>query len=97
MSAVKHRQQVLKPCEGAPKLLNRGSLRRIGYGGNFLTCSTCLVPVGEGSGRQDRERWRWWEGQVPCAKGVTTNWTRAMLWRNKAIDRRDGYGKGGQG
>ena len=31
---VKRRQQVLRPCAGAPKLLTRGSLRRIGYGGS---------------------------------------------------------------
>ena len=31
---VKRRQRVLKPCDRAPKLLTRGSLRRMGYGGS---------------------------------------------------------------
>ena len=34
ISVVKRRQPVLKPCDRAPKLFCRWSLRRIGYGGS---------------------------------------------------------------
>ena len=41
MTVVKRRQQVLKPCDGAPKLFCRWSLGRIGCGGStriYLGC-----------------------------------------------------------
>jgi len=47
--AVKRRQRVLKPCDGAPKLLTRGSLRRIGYGGSTEAPRRWGVEVRPGS------------------------------------------------